>query len=69
MSEQQSGKQLPRDDRVAVELLIAVRTGDVAAIQGLLRSDPALVSARLVSKDGGRCIMRPAPTTSTLPKP
>ncbi len=53
MSEQESGKQIPSDDRVAVELRAAVRTGDVAAIQGLLRSDPALVSARLVSKDGG----------------
>src|ERR1017187_5131591 len=53
MSEQGTGKRIPRDDQVAVELLVAVRVGDVAAIQRLLRNDPALASARLVGKDGG----------------
>ena len=53
MSKQESGKQIPSDDPVAVELHGAVRTGDVAAIQGLLRNDSALASARLVGKDGG----------------
>jgi uncharacterized protein len=53
MSEQETGKQIPSDDQVAVELLLAVRAGDVAAIQRLLRDDPALASARLVGKDGG----------------
>jgi hypothetical protein len=42
MSEQETGKRIPSDDQVAVELLLAVRVGDVAAIQRLLRNDPAL---------------------------
>src|SRR5271169_1579371 len=53
MSEQETGKRIPSDDQVAVELLLAVRVGDVAAIQRLLGHDPALASARLVGKDGG----------------
>jgi ankyrin repeat protein len=53
MSEQESGKRIPSDDQIAVELLSAVRAGDVAAIGRLLRNDPALASARLVGKDGG----------------
>ena len=53
MSEQETGKQIPSDNQVAVELLLAVRAGDVAAIQRLLRNDPALASARFVGKDGG----------------
>jgi uncharacterized protein len=53
MSEQETGKRIPSDDQVAVELLFMVRAGDVEAIQGLLRNDPALASARLVGKDGG----------------
>jgi hypothetical protein len=53
MSAQETGKQIPSDDQVAVELFLAVRAGDVAAIQRLLRNDPALASARFVGKDGG----------------
>jgi uncharacterized protein len=53
MSEQESGQWIPSDDQVAVELLVAVRAGDVEAIQRLLRNDPALASARLVGRDGG----------------
>lgn len=53
MSEQESGKRIPGDDQVAAGLRSAVRSGDVAAIQGLLRNDPALASARLVGNDGG----------------
>jgi uncharacterized protein len=53
MSEQETSKRIPSDGQVAVELLLAVRAGDVAAIQGLLRDDPALGSSRLVGKDGG----------------
>src|ERR1039457_922507 len=53
MSEQETGKRIPSDDQVAVELRLAVRVGDVAAIQRLLSNDPALDSARLVGKDGG----------------
>src|ERR1700753_2061677 len=53
MSEQDSGKRIPGDDQVAGELRSAGRAGDVAAIQRLLRNDPALASARLVGSDGG----------------
>ncbi len=53
MSEPKTGKRIPGDDQVAVELLLAVRAGDVQAIQRLLRNDPALASARLAAKDGG----------------
>lgn len=53
MSEQESGKRIPGDDQVAAGLRSAVRSGDVAAVQGLLRHDPALASARLVGNDGG----------------
>jgi ankyrin repeat protein len=53
MSEQTGGKRIPRDDQVAVELLLAVRAGDVEGVQRLLRNDPGLVSARLVGRGGG----------------
>ncbi len=53
MSEQETGKRIPDDAHVAIELRLAIRAGDVAAIQRLLGHDPALASARLVGKDGG----------------
>jgi uncharacterized protein len=53
MSEQETGKWIRSDGQVAVELLLAVRAGDVAAIQRLLRNDPALASAKLFGNDGG----------------
>jgi len=53
MSEQQTGKQIPSDSQVAVELTLAIHAGDIDAIKRLLRNDPALASARLVGKDGG----------------
>jgi uncharacterized protein len=53
MSEQETGKRIEDGDPVAVELRVAVRAGDVAAIQRLLRNDPALASARLVGRGGG----------------
>ena len=53
MSKQETGKRIPNDDQVAVELRLAVRAGDVEAIRRLLRNDPALASARLVGKDSG----------------
>ena len=53
MGEQNYSKQIPGDDQVAVELLLAVHTGDVQVIQRLLHNDPALASARLGSKDSG----------------
>jgi ankyrin repeat protein len=53
MSEQESGKSIPGDDQLAVELRSAVHAGDIEAIKRLLRNDPALASARLGSKDSG----------------
>jgi ankyrin repeat protein len=53
MSEQETGQQIPDDDPAAAELRLAVHTGDVEAIQRLLRSHPALATARLGSKDTG----------------
>src|SRR5215467_1118528 len=53
MGEQQADKQIPDGDQVAAELRLAVRTGDVEAVRRLLRSDPALATARLGSKDTG----------------
>jgi uncharacterized protein len=53
MGEQKYSKRIPGDDQVAVELLLAVRAGDVQVIQRLLRNDPALASAGLGSKDSG----------------
>lgn len=48
MSEQETSMRIPGDDHVALELRLAVHGGDVEVIQGLLRNDPALASARLV---------------------
>ncbi len=53
MSEHEAGKSIPPDDQNAVELLAAIRAGDVEAIQRLLRNDPALASAGLVGRGGG----------------
>jgi ankyrin repeat protein len=53
MSEQETGRWIPGDDQVAVELRSAVHAGDVEAVQRLLRNDPALATARLGSKDSG----------------
>ena len=53
MSEQETGHQIPDDDPVAAELRLAVHAGDVEAIQRLLRSHPALATARLGSKETG----------------
>ena len=62
MREQETGQWIPDDDQVAVELRLAVHAGDVEAIQRLLRSHPALATARLGSKASGT-------TTPTWPKP
>ena len=53
MSEQETGQWIPGDDQVAAELRLAVHAGDVEAVQRLLRSHPALVTARLGSKESG----------------
>jgi hypothetical protein len=68
MSEHETGSRIPSDDQVAVELLLAVRAGDIEVIQRLLRNDPALTSIRLVQVMRRRCTTRPAATMSTWPK-
>jgi hypothetical protein len=52
MSEHGTGRRIPDDDQVAIELRAAVHGGDVEAIRSWLRDDPALASARIVGKDG-----------------
>jgi uncharacterized protein len=53
MSEQGTGKSIPGDDPVAVELALAVHGGDIETLQRLLRNDPALATARIVGRKGG----------------
>jgi uncharacterized protein len=53
MSEQEPGQWIPAGGQVAIELLAAVRAGDVEAVQGLLRSHPALASARIAGRGAG----------------
>ena len=53
MSEQETGRRIPEGDPIAAELRLAVRAGDVEAIQRLLRDDPALATARLIGRGGG----------------
>jgi ankyrin repeat protein len=53
MSEQETGRWIPDSDPVAAERRVAVHAGDVDAVQRLLRSHPALATARLGSKDSG----------------
>ena len=53
MSAQETSRQIPSDDPLAVELRLAVHGGDVGAVQRLLRNDPGLASARLGGRGGG----------------
>ncbi len=64
---------LPGDDPVAIALLLAVRSGDLAAVGSLLAEHPGLARARLVAPDGGtrtRCTWPPTGpgTFLTVPK-
>ena len=53
MSDQDTGKWIPDSDQVAADLRSAVHGGDVEGVQRLLRSLPALATARLGSKGTG----------------
>jgi uncharacterized protein len=53
MSEQETRTWIADGDRGAAELRRAVHAGDVEAVQRLLRSHPALATARLGSKETG----------------
>lgn len=62
VSEHETVKWLTDDDQVAIKLRLAVRAGDVEAIQRLLRNDPALATARLGSRRGGSATALHLPT-------
>lgn len=53
MTGQPRPTQIPSSDQVAIELRLGVQAGDVETVQGLLRNNPALVTARFVGRDGG----------------
>jgi len=53
MSEHETGRWIPENDQVALELRLAVRAGDVEVIRRLLHSDPGLAAARLGGRRGG----------------
>jgi uncharacterized protein len=62
MSESGTSAWIPSSDQRAVELLLAVRAGDVDAIQRLLGNDPALASARIGSEAAGSATALHLPT-------
>ena len=62
MSEHEAGKWISSDDQIAVELLLAVRAGDVGVIARLLSNDPRLASARIGSHAGGSGTVLHLPT-------
>lgn len=53
MSDETAGLEIPADDRRAVELVRAVRGGDVDTIRSFLAKDPRLARAVLVDRKGG----------------
>jgi hypothetical protein len=53
MNEPEAGRWISDQDQVAVNLGAAVRAGDVAAVQRMLRDDPALATARLGTEERG----------------
>lgn len=62
MSASETGRWIPSDDPTAVELLLAVRAGDIAVIKRLLGNDRALASARIGSEAGGSGTVLHLPT-------
>jgi ankyrin repeat protein len=53
MHQPEASKWIPDNDQAAVDMRAAVRTGDVGAIESMLRADPALARARLGSRESG----------------
>jgi ankyrin repeat protein len=53
MNEPEATRWIPDTDQAAIELRVAVRAGDVDAIQRLLRDEPGLATARLGSMETG----------------
>jgi hypothetical protein len=53
MTEREPVRLIPDDSQAAIELLLAVRAGDVDTIGRLLRDDPGLATARIAGRRGG----------------
>ena len=53
MNEPETSRWISDHEQAAVDLRAAVRTGDVGAVQRMLRADPALATARLGSAETG----------------
>ncbi|MEU6655780.1 ankyrin repeat domain-containing protein [Streptomyces sp. NPDC046900] len=53
MSDETTAMEIPADGPLAVELVLAVRGGDIDTIRRLLAEDPQLARARLVDRKGG----------------
>ena len=53
MRDQAPGMEIPADDPRAVELVLAVRGGDIDTLRRLLAEDPRLARAGLVDRKGG----------------
>ncbi|MGH7777716.1 MAG: ankyrin repeat domain-containing protein [Candidatus Dormibacterales bacterium] len=53
MSGQAVERTIPEGDAVAVELVAAIRAGDVEGLQRLLASDPSLARLRMAGRKGG----------------
>jgi hypothetical protein len=53
MHQPEASKWVSDDGQAAVDVRAAVRTGDIGAIERMLRADPALARARLGSKESG----------------
>jgi hypothetical protein len=50
---EEPARSIPWDDQAAIELLLAVRGGDIATVERLLAEDPGLATARLLGRRGG----------------
>lgn len=53
MGGETTGIEIPENDPKGVELVTALRGGDVDAVRRLLASDPPLAQARVVGREGG----------------
>jgi ankyrin repeat protein len=62
MTESEPVRWIPSDDQTAVELLLAVRAGNVDVIQRLVSDDPTLASARIGSVAAGSATVLHLPT-------
>jgi hypothetical protein len=52
VSAEAPGKRILEDDPVAIELLVAIRGGDLPVVRRLLRDEPELATTRFVAAAG-----------------